>query len=146
MPNPGLRFRRCRRRGSFRRGWQAPTDRIPLVTSISTARQVGVVARVAGRFAARRNRRFGAVLQAGRVTLHSFARVCHLRWLEVSGFFFLALAAIFGITLYELYPRFQSGNVGAGKMAVTVCFMVLFAYFGVSSFWRVRKKNLTERS
>ena len=59
---------------------------------------------------------------------------------------FLAVAAIFGITLYELYPRFQSGNVGAGKMAVTVCFMVLFAYFGVSSFWRVRKKNLTERS
>ena len=105
---------------------------------------MGVVARVAGRFAARRvgrNRTLGAVLHASRITARSFARVLHLLWLEVTGFFFLSLAALGGGALYQLYPKFQAGKVGAGKMAVAVCFMVLFAYFGVSSFWRVRKKS-----
>ena len=39
------------------------------------------------------------------------------------------------------YGKYHAGQVGAGRVAVTICFAVTFAWFGVSSFWRVRKKK-----
>jgi hypothetical protein len=109
------------------------------VTSISTVRKLGVVARVAARQAGR-SRRTAALLRAGRVTARSMSRVLRLLWLQVIGFFFLALAAMGGLALAREYPRYQAGAVGASKLALAACFLALFAYFGVSSFWRARRK------
>jgi hypothetical protein len=109
------------------------------VTSISTARKVAVVARVAARQAGR-SRRISALLQGGRVAFRSMARVLHLLWLQVVGFCFLALAALGGLALAHEYPKYQAGTVGASKMLLAGSFMALFAYFGVSSFWRTRNK------
>ncbi len=114
------------------------------MAGISTARKIGVVARVASRVAAQqagRNRTLGAAVKAGRVTLASFGRVLHLLWLEVVGFFFLSFAVIGCVALVREYPKYQAGKVGAAKIIAPACFMVLFAYFGVSSFLRTRKKR-----
>ena len=114
------------------------------MAGISTARKVGIVARVATRVAARqagRSRTLGAVLQGARVTLGHFGRVFHLLFLEVTGFFFVCFAVIGGAALWHEYPKYQAGKIGPAKLALAIMFMVLFAYFGVSSFSRAWKKN-----
>ena len=105
---------------------------------------MGVVARVASRVAAQqagRNRTLGAAVKGGRVTLAHFSRVLHLLWLEVVGFVYLSFAVTGGAALVREYPKYQAGKVGAAKIVAPACFMVLFAYFGVSSFLRTRKKR-----
>jgi hypothetical protein len=114
------------------------------VSGISTARKLGLVARVATRVAAQqagRSRRISALRSAGRVTLSHFARVLHLLWLQVTGFFFLALAFLGGGAVVEQYPKYQAGKISGARLLLAAAFMLLFAYFGVSSFWRVRKKS-----
>ena len=82
-----------------------------------------------------------AVLAAIRATTHSFGRVLHQLWLEVTGFMFLAIAAIGAMAGVREYGKYQSGHAtGPGRLALAVCFTVSFAWFGVSSFWRVRRK------
>jgi hypothetical protein len=114
------------------------------VSGISTARKIGLVARVATRVAARqagRSRRVSAIARAGQVTFSHFRRVLSLLWLQVTGFFFLALALLGGGALWDEYPKYQAGKVSVGRLLLAGAFMLLFAYFGVSSFWRVRKKS-----
>jgi hypothetical protein len=110
------------------------------VASISTVRKLAVVARVAARQAGK-SRRISALAAGGRVALGSTTRVVSLLWLQVVGFFFLALAALGGFALAREYPRYQAGAVGASKMLLAGSFMALLAYFGVSSFWRTRRKH-----
>jgi hypothetical protein len=112
-------------------------------TEISTARKIGLVARVATRVAAQRagrSRRLSALTQAGRVTFSHFRRVLRLLWLQVTGFFFLALAILGGGALWKEYPKYQTGKLNGTRLLLAAAFMLLFFYFGVSSFWRVRKK------
>ncbi len=62
-------------------------------------------------------------------------------WLEVTGLVFLVMAASGGIFLAHEYAKFHATGGGLGRVAVAICFTVTFAWFGVSSFWRVRKKG-----
>lgn len=110
------------------------------MASLSLTRKLQLLAQVAGRQAGQ-NRTLAAVAQAGRVTLRSFARVLHLLWLEVTGFVFLAMAAIGGIALSREYVKYQAGRTGPGRVVIAVCFCLTFGYFGLSSFWRVRRKR-----
>ncbi len=82
-----------------------------------------------------------AVLHAGQTTARSFGRVLHQLWLEVTGFVFLALAGIGGVALSREYVKYQAGKTGPGRLVVAVCFCLTFGYFGLSSFWRVRRKR-----
>ena len=114
------------------------------MAEISTTRKIGLVARVATRVAVRRagqNRRLSALGRAGRVTFTHFRRVLGLLWLQVTGFFFLALALLGGGALWDEYPKYQAGKIGGARLLLAGAFMLLFVYFGVSSFWRVRKKS-----
>ena len=88
-----------------------------------------------------KSRTLKAVVQAGRVTLHSFGRVLHQLWLEVTGFVFLAMAGIGGIALSREFSKYQAGKTGPGRVAIAACFCLIFGYFGLSSFWRVRRKK-----
>jgi hypothetical protein len=88
-----------------------------------------------------RSRMGSAVLAAIRATTHSFGRILHQLWLEVTGFMFLAIAAIGAMAGVREYGRYQSGHAGGpGRLVLAVCFTVSFAWFGVSSFWRVWRK------
>jgi hypothetical protein len=92
-----------------------------------------------------RNRTGAAVLAAIRATGRSFGRVLHQLWLEVTGFIFLAMAAIGAMAGMREYGKYQSGHAtGPGRLVLAVCFTVSFTWFGVSSFWRVKRKVKSE--
>ncbi|HVO80074.1 MAG TPA: hypothetical protein VMT28_05055 [Terriglobales bacterium] len=110
------------------------------MADLSTARKVGIVARVAARQIGR-SRRLGALWQASRDVAEQFGRVLRQLWLEVTGFVFLVIAAIGGTALVREYGLYQAGKTTFGRVILALCFTVVFAWFGVSSFWRVRKRG-----
>jgi hypothetical protein len=114
--------------------------KIDIVSKISTWRKVGIVARVAGQQVGR-SRTFTAAMAAARATARSFGNVLHQLWLELTGVIFLMMALSFTGASFREYGKYHSGQVGVASVAVTVCCAVTFAWFGVSSFWRVRKKR-----
>jgi len=67
--------------------------------------------------------------------------VLHQLWLEVTGFVFLFLAGIGGLAVAREYAKFEAGKSGPGRVIIAICFCLTFGYFGLSSFWRVRKKS-----
>ncbi|MGA2979115.1 MAG: hypothetical protein ABSD76_05955 [Terriglobales bacterium] len=82
-----------------------------------------------------------AVLAGIRATARSFGRVLHQLWLEVTGFTFLAMAAVGAMAGIREYGKYQSGHAsGPGRLLLAVCFTVSFTWFGLSSFWRVKKR------
>jgi hypothetical protein len=111
-----------------------------MANALTTARKMGIVARVAARQIGR-NRRVSALLQAGRGVVVQFARVLGHLWLEITGFVFLALAGIGGAAVVREYRLYQAGQAASGRVLLAVCFTVVFAWFGASSFWRVRKRR-----
>jgi uncharacterized membrane protein (UPF0136 family) len=66
-------------------------------------------------------------------SLHSVLR---LLWLEVTGLIFVFFAVIGGTYAWREYHRHGS----SAKLVAGVCFSVLFAWYGVTSFWRTRRK------
>jgi hypothetical protein len=112
--------------------------------SASAIQKMGIVARVAGRLAARQagqSRWLAAGWKGLRVTATSFGRVLGILWLEVTGFVFLSLAGIGGLAFAREYSKFEAGKTGSGRVVLAVCFTLTFAWFGVSSFWRARRKD-----
>jgi hypothetical protein len=88
-----------------------------------------------------RSRTGHAVLSGIRTTTRSFGRVLHQLWLEVTGFTFLAMAAVGAMAGMREYGKYQSGHAtGPGRLLLAICFTVSFTWFGLSSFWRVKKR------
>jgi hypothetical protein len=106
----------------------------------AVAKKAGILARIASQQVSR-SRGFGAIWQAGRATAGQFGKVLGQLWLEVTGFVFLCLAAIGALAFVREYVRFQGGKATSGRVALAVCFTVMFGWFGVSSFMRIRKKR-----
>jgi len=107
---------------------------------VSTARKLGIATRIAGQ-QVRRTRTFGAVVKAVRTSAFHLGKVLGQLWLEVMGFVFLALAGIGVLAFIREYGKYHAGRGGSGRLALAVCFTLLFGWFGVSSFLRVRKKG-----
>ncbi|MGD0510112.1 MAG: hypothetical protein ABSA27_20105 [Terriglobales bacterium] len=86
--------------------------------------------------------RMGRALLAGiRATAQSFGRVLHQLWLEVTGFMFLAIAGIGALAGIREYGKYQAGHAaGPGRLVLAICFTVSFTWFGLSSFWRVKRR------
>jgi 1,4-dihydroxy-2-naphthoate octaprenyltransferase len=99
-----------------------------------------VVARVATA-QAKRSRTVRAATHAAATTAKAFGRVLHQLWLEVTGVIFLLMALSFAGATVKEYGKYHAGQAGLGRVAVAICFTVTFAWFGVSSFWRVKKKG-----
>jgi hypothetical protein len=111
-----------------------------MVTDGQTARKIKLILRVAAQFM-KRSRTGGAVLAGVRATARSFGRVLHQLWLEVTGFIFLAMAGIGAMAGMREYGKYHSGHAaGPGRLALAVCFTVSFTWFGLSSFWRVKRR------
>jgi hypothetical protein len=103
-------------------------------------RKIKLIYRVAANLVERS--RTGRALLAGvRATARSFGRVLHQLWLEVTGFTFLAMAGIGAMAGMREYGKYQSGHAtGPGRLVLAVCFTVSFTWFGLSSFWRVKRR------
>jgi hypothetical protein len=110
------------------------------VSKVSGWQKIGVVARVAGKQAGR-NRTISAAKRAIGTMLGTFGRVAHQLWLEVMGTVFLAMAGFGAFGFFHEYAKFHEGQASAGHMVAAVAFTLTFAWFGVSSFWRVHKKQ-----
>jgi len=106
---------------------------------------LGVVARVASQ-QARRNRTLGAVWSAMGATGRSMSKVLHHLWLEVIGALFLAMAAMGGVSAAHEFVEFRAGRAAVSHVAIAGCFTVAFAWFGISSFMRVKKSNSKRRN
>ncbi len=110
-----------------------------MVSSRGFGTQGRAFLRVAGRKSGE-NRWVRAFYRAGTVTFHSIARVLHVLWLEVTGLLFLFLAVVGGGAAIRQYHRYQTGASGSGKVVLAGAFALIFAYFGLSSFWSSRRK------
>jgi hypothetical protein len=112
---------------------------------VQTARKIKLIYRVAANVTANmvKRSRTGRALVAGmRATARSFGRVLHQLWLEVTGFIFLAIAGIGALAGVREYGKYQAGHAaGPGRLVLAVCFTASFIWFGLSSFWRVKKRG-----
>lgn len=97
----------------------------------------GAAAAHVGSTMVRKSRRANALASAAQVTLRSVTRVGHLLWLEVTGLFFVAFAAIGSLAAWHEYAKHKEVS---GRLAAAICFTVIFAWFGWSSFHRARRK------
>ena len=114
------------------------------MANVSTSRKLGIAARIATQAVSRqagRTRAFGAVAKGLRASASHFGRVLGQLWLEVTGFVFLALAGIGVISFFREYGKYHAGQTTSSRVVLAVCFAGLFGWFGVSSFWRVRKRS-----
>src|ERR1700692_4795174 len=95
----------------------------------------------AARSLAERSRTGRAIVAAVFATSHSFGKVAHQLWLEVTGFTFLVMAAVGAMAGGREYGKYQAGHAsGPGRLLLAICFTISFAWFGLSSFWRVKRR------
>lgn len=110
------------------------------MSKVSALRKLGIAARIV-RDQTGRSRTANALMNAVATTARSFGRAAHMLWLEVTGLLFLAMALGFAGASVKEYGKYHAGQVGSGRLAISICFAVAFAWFGLSSFWRVRRKS-----
>jgi hypothetical protein len=110
------------------------------MANVSTARKLGIAARIAGE-QMKRSRTYGALLSGVRTTWNHFGAVAHQLWLEITGFVFLAFAGVGLVALLREYGAYHAGKTSSGHVAAAAGFTLMFAWFGVSSFWRVRRRR-----
>jgi len=65
------------------------------------------------------------------------ARPLHILWNQVIGFLFIVLALVPVPSAIRMIGKEGSGP----RLALTIPFVLLMMWFGVSSFWRARKIN-----
>lgn len=114
--------------------------KIESVSKVSTLRKAGVVARVAGQ-QVQGSRTFNALMAGARTTARSFGRAMHQLWLEVTGMIFLLMAVSFAAATFKEYGKYHAGQVGPRRLELVIVCTLVFAWFGLSSFWKVRRKS-----
>lgn len=111
------------------------------MVKVSTAKKIAVAGRVAIQQLTR-SRTAGAVMSGLQASTHQVGRVLKQLWLEVTGFTFLVLAGIGAMAGFREYAKYHSGqSSGPGRLIVAACFTLSFTWFGLSSFWRVKRKS-----
>ena len=110
------------------------------MADLSTARKIGILGRIVLDHA-ERNRTTGALIQAAKTTAFHVGHLLHQLWLQVTGFIFLGIAAIAGFALQHEYAQYHLGKIGPGRAILAACVTLMFAWFGLSSFWRAGRKK-----
>lgn len=110
------------------------------MANISTPRKLGIAARVAGQ-QVKKTRTYGAVLSGVKTTVSHFAHTLRQLWLEVTGFAFLAFATGGVIAIVREYRAYHAGTGAQSRVAAAVGFTLVFGWFGISSFFRARKRK-----
>lgn len=80
------------------------------------------------------------VFQAGRralsATLHALSATVRRLWHEVVGFAFISFAGFFGFAALREYRLHLANSADSSRYVAAGLFALLFAWFGVTSFWR----------
>jgi hypothetical protein len=110
------------------------------MANLSTARKLGIAARIAGQ-QVKHSRTYAAVLSGARATLGHLGGVLHQLWLEITGFVFLAFAGVGLLALVKEYSAYHAHRGSASHVVAGAGVTVMFAWFGITSFWRVRNRR-----
>jgi hypothetical protein len=110
------------------------------MANASTTQKMGIAARILGQ-QLKRSRAYGALISGAKTTLSHFGSALHQLWLEVTGFVFLAFAGVGLVFVFREYSAYHAGKGSTGRIAEAAGFGLVFAWFGVSSFWRARRKK-----
>ena len=110
------------------------------MVNVSTARKLGIAARIAGQ-QVKRSRTYGALLQAARASMSHFWGVFRQLWHEVTGFIFVIFAGVGLTATVREYSAYRAGHGHYERLAAAAGFALMFTWFGVSSFWRARKRT-----
>jgi hypothetical protein len=110
------------------------------VSKVSSWRKAGIVANVA-RQQAGRSRTLSAIGAAARTTARSFGKALHQLWLEVTGSVFLCMAVFGAAACVREYAKYTARHTPASHVVIAICFTLVFGWFGLSSFLRVRRKG-----
>ncbi len=105
--------------------------------------RLATAATALGRIAVRgasQSRLLRAGYAAVQATFQSLWRVVHVLWLQIVGVFFCLFALGFALRIPPTYRDQLAGKHGPGRVYLLGVLTVLFAWFGLSSFWRARKK------
>ena len=90
---------------------------------------------------AKRSRTMRAATQAVATTGRAFGKVLHQLWLEITGVIFLLMALSFAAGAVREFNKYHAGQAGLRSVALAGGVALLFGWFGVSSFWKVKKKG-----
>ncbi len=101
--------------------------------------RAAAVAHVAGR--TKQGRLARAVFHGLSATARSFLRVLHLLFLEVTGALFLWIGLVGGFAAWREYRHYAAHDALQYRFFVAVGFTTMFLWFGLTSFWRARRKN-----
>ncbi len=89
-----------------------------------------------------RNGRLSRGLWVGGSTfLKAVSKAMHQLWLEVTGFIFLCFAVIGSFAAIREYRAYTAGTKPVSNVIMSAIFTLMFAYFGLSSFWRSRRRQ-----
>jgi hypothetical protein len=97
----------------------------------------GAVGRVAFRLAGK-NRFLRAGYTAAQTTFRSMGRVLHLLFLQITGLFFCLFALGFAARIPRSYHEYLTQGHGLQRTGLLAALTLLFAWFGITSFWRSR--------
>ncbi len=106
--------------------------------------KIVTVANAAGRLAFRgasNSRWLRAGYSGAQATLRSARRLGRILWLQITGVFFCLFALTFAARLPRMYSNYASRSAPLSNLLVSVAVTVLFAWFGVSSFWKASKRK-----
>ena len=51
------------------------------------------------------------------------------------------MALISSLASVKEYGKYHAGGVGPSRLAIAICCALTFGWFGLSSFWRARRKS-----
>jgi type VI protein secretion system component VasK len=89
-----------------------------------------------------RNQRIFRGLRSGTAAfLGSVLGAFRVLFLEVSGFIFLCFTVIIVGAFFREYRKYAMHQVGLERVILAGAVGTMFLYFGVSSFWRARRKR-----
>jgi hypothetical protein len=89
-----------------------------------------------------RNKRFLRGFQSGATAfLGSVIGTLRVLFLEVSGFIFISFTVIIVGAFVREYRKYVTHQVGMERVVLAGAISAMFLYFGVSSFWRARRKR-----
>ena len=119
--------------------------KIDKMIAAQIAKKLGVILRLALQ-QLRRSRTGAALIDGVQATARSVGKVLHQLFLEVTGFTFLAIAAIGAVAGVREYGKYHAAQQASpGRLILAVAFTLSFAWFGLSSFWRVNKSAAKQR-
>ena len=105
--------------------------------------RLGLAAQALGRIAwrgASKNRWLRAGLSAVEATIRSSSRVFHHLFLQMIGVVFCLFALGFAARMPRVYREHLTGHYGAERVWLLAALTILFAWFGLSSFWRAGRR------